>query len=74
VSNSRTCEVALSEHAGVPFRSVLYLVDRASSPLHPAAAPSASAALHALLQHKAASYAIDPSAPAPPASPTLPSA
>ncbi|ELR17648.1 glycolate dehydrogenase [Acanthamoeba castellanii str. Neff] len=74
VSNSRTCEVALSEHAGVPFRSVLYLVDRASSPLNPAAAPSTSAALHALLQRKAAAYAIDPSGPAPPASPTLPSA
>lgn len=26
-SNSRTCEIGLSEHAGIPYRSVLYLVD-----------------------------------------------
>jgi D-lactate dehydrogenase len=26
-SNSRTCEIGLSEHSGVPYRSVLYLVD-----------------------------------------------
>lgn len=26
-SNSRTCEIGLSKHAGNPFRSILYLVD-----------------------------------------------
>jgi D-lactate dehydrogenase len=26
-SNSRTCEIGLSRHAGIPYRSVLYLVD-----------------------------------------------
>src|SRR5699024_10282372 len=26
-SNSRTCEIGLSEHADVPYRSLLYLVD-----------------------------------------------
>ncbi|PHI27918.1 FAD-binding and (Fe-S)-binding domain-containing protein [Budvicia aquatica] len=33
VSNSRTCEIGLSEHSGVPYRSVLYLVDRVTKPL-----------------------------------------
>ena len=26
-SNSRTCEIGLSRHAGVPYRSIAYLVD-----------------------------------------------
>lgn len=26
-SNSRTCEIGLSQHSGIPYRSVLYLVD-----------------------------------------------
>jgi D-lactate dehydrogenase len=30
VSSSRTCEIGLSEHAGVPYRSIVHLVDRAS--------------------------------------------
>ncbi|WP_300164172.1 FAD-binding and (Fe-S)-binding domain-containing protein [Solidesulfovibrio sp.] len=28
--NSRTCEIGLSYHAGVPYQSIVYLVDRAS--------------------------------------------
>lgn len=31
-SNSRTCEIGLSAHAGIPYRSILYLVDRCTSP------------------------------------------
>ena len=27
-SNSRTCEIGLSRHAGIPYRSIAYLVDR----------------------------------------------
>ncbi|UEM06906.1 FAD-binding oxidoreductase (plasmid) [Skermanella rosea] len=27
-SSNRTCEIGLSEHAGVPYRSIVYLVDR----------------------------------------------
>ena len=27
-SNSRTCEIGLSLHGGVPFQSIVYLVDR----------------------------------------------
>jgi D-lactate dehydrogenase len=29
-SSSRTCEIGLSERAGVPYRSIVYLVDEAS--------------------------------------------
>nr|WP_163501198.1 FAD-binding and (Fe-S)-binding domain-containing protein [Halomonas socia] len=29
-SNSRTCEIGLSQHSGIPYRSVLSLLDRAS--------------------------------------------
>jgi len=32
-SNSRTCEIGLSHHSGVPYQSILYLVDEVSSPL-----------------------------------------
>ncbi|MCP3871087.1 MAG: FAD-binding oxidoreductase [Gammaproteobacteria bacterium] len=31
-SNSRTCEIGLSLHAGIPYRSILYLVDQCSVP------------------------------------------
>ncbi|HLN56174.1 MAG TPA: FAD-binding and (Fe-S)-binding domain-containing protein [Bacteroidales bacterium] len=31
-SNSRTCEIGLSLHSGVSFRSIVYLVDMASTP------------------------------------------
>ncbi|ELX4124675.1 FAD-binding oxidoreductase [Vibrio vulnificus] len=31
-SNSRTCEIGLSHHSGIPYQSILYLVDEASSP------------------------------------------
>ena len=29
-SNSRTCEIGLSAHSGIPYQSILYLVDRCS--------------------------------------------
>lgn len=28
VSTSRTCEIGLSEHGGIDYRGVVYLVDR----------------------------------------------
>ncbi len=31
-SNSRTCEIGLSEHSNIEYRSILYLVDKVSSP------------------------------------------
>ena len=31
-STSRTCEIGLSAHAGVPYRSIVYLVDACSAP------------------------------------------
>ncbi|WP_417362320.1 FAD-binding and (Fe-S)-binding domain-containing protein [Gallaecimonas pentaromativorans] len=31
-SNSRTCEIGLSRHSGVPYQSLLYLLDDASRP------------------------------------------
>jgi D-lactate dehydrogenase len=31
VSNSRTCEIGLSLHGGIPFRSIVFLADRAAS-------------------------------------------
>ena len=30
-SSSRTCEIGLSEQAGIPYRSILYLVERCSA-------------------------------------------
>ncbi|KFC93782.1 glycolate oxidase subunit GlcD [Leminorella grimontii] len=33
VSNSRTCEIGLTEHSGIPYRSILYVVDRVTRPL-----------------------------------------
>ena len=32
-STSRTCEIGLSRHGGVSYRSILYLVDRCTAPL-----------------------------------------
>lgn len=32
-SNSRTCEIGLSHHSGVPYQSILYLVDEVSKPV-----------------------------------------
>jgi len=29
-SNSRTCEIGLSQHSGIPYQSILYLVDEAT--------------------------------------------
>ena len=29
-STSRTCEIGLSEHSGIPYRSILYLVEKAT--------------------------------------------
>ena len=31
-STSRTCEIGLSLHSGIPFKSIVYLVDAASKP------------------------------------------
>jgi len=31
-SNSRTCEIGLSHHAGIDYQSILYLVDKATKP------------------------------------------
>ncbi len=30
-SNSRTCEIGLSNHSGIPFQSIIYLVDQVST-------------------------------------------
>jgi D-lactate dehydrogenase len=32
-SNSRTCEIGLSLHSGLYYKSILYLVDRCSRPI-----------------------------------------
>jgi len=32
-STSKTCEIGLSLHGGIPYRSILYLVDDASQPM-----------------------------------------
>ena len=40
VSSSRTCEIGLSEAAGVPYESILYLVERCSAPVPAATAPA----------------------------------
>ncbi len=32
-STSKTCEIGLSLHSGIPYRSILYLVDEASKPI-----------------------------------------
>jgi D-lactate dehydrogenase len=29
-STSRTCEIGLAQHAGIPYRSIVYLVDECS--------------------------------------------
>jgi D-lactate dehydrogenase len=34
-SNSRTCEIGLSVHGGIPYQSIVYLVDRCTSRRHP---------------------------------------
>lgn len=31
-SNSRTCEIGLTTHSGVPYQSLLYLIDECTSP------------------------------------------
>lgn len=31
VSSSRTCEIGLSEHAGIPYQSIFYLLDKVST-------------------------------------------
>ena len=46
-STSRTCEMSLSNHSGVHFRSLLYLIDEAATPRAAADAPSPAAATHA---------------------------
>ena len=32
-SNSRTCQIGLSLHAGIPYQSIVHLVDRCAVPL-----------------------------------------
>jgi D-lactate dehydrogenase len=32
-SNSRGCEIGLSQHGGIPYESIVYLVDRCTTPL-----------------------------------------
>ncbi len=34
-STSKTCEIGLSLHGGIPYRSILYLIDEASEPINP---------------------------------------
>ncbi len=36
-SNSRTCEIGLSHHGGIPYQSIVYLVDRCTSEKLPSA-------------------------------------
>ena len=31
-SNSRTCEIGLTTHSGIPFQNIIYLVDKVTSP------------------------------------------
>ena len=31
-SNSRTCEVGLTTHSGIPYQSIVYLVDECTTP------------------------------------------
>jgi D-lactate dehydrogenase len=38
-SNSRTCEIGLTTHSGVPYQSIVYLVDRCTKPLLSVAQP-----------------------------------
>jgi len=39
-STSRTCEIGLSQHSGMPYRSIVYLVDACSTPKAAAPAPA----------------------------------
>jgi D-lactate dehydrogenase len=34
-SNSRTCEIGLSLHGGIPYQSIVFLVDRCTAPIRP---------------------------------------
>ncbi|WP_286272818.1 FAD-binding and (Fe-S)-binding domain-containing protein [Thalassotalea hakodatensis] len=34
-SNSRTCEIGLSEHSGIDYQSIIYLVDKVTQPRFP---------------------------------------
>ena len=35
-SNSRTCEIGLTTHSGMPYASIVYLVNQVASPLQAA--------------------------------------
>lgn len=35
VSNSRTCEIGLSEHSGIPYQSIVYLMDECCASAEP---------------------------------------
>jgi D-lactate dehydrogenase len=39
-STSRTCEIGLSLHAGIPYQSIVYLVDRCTAPAARPAVPA----------------------------------
>jgi D-lactate dehydrogenase len=41
-SSSRTCEMSLSQHSGINFRGLVYLVDEATKPKPTAAARRSS--------------------------------
>mgnify|MGYP000028146704 CR=1 FL=1 len=41
-SNSRGCEIGLSRHGGIPYQSIVYLVDRCTSPPRQPGPPSAT--------------------------------
>ena len=43
-STSRTCEMGLSKHSGVPFQGIVYLVDEATKPKQAATAQAAARA------------------------------
>jgi D-lactate dehydrogenase len=58
VSSSRTCEIGLSEAAGVPYASILYLVERCSSAPASAASGAAPGAGDAMRMASATSSAM----------------
>jgi len=43
-STSRTCEMSLSDHSGINFRGMVYLIDEATKPKKVADTTSAQAA------------------------------
>ena len=58
VSSSRTCEIGLSEAAGVPYRSILYLVEGCSTAKPVAAGVASRAGADAVRMASATSSAM----------------